>query len=309
MGGRGWLRFRKPLSVGYADCLSRKRARLKPTIAALTSPRLRGEVARRAGEGPSREPHIDTQVHSIGQPVPVWNQIEGACVKFAVNLFGSLLLIAALLAVVMYFSVERQTIRYRLTYEVQTPEGLKVGSSVIQVDYEDTSLVPIFHGAGHSDITGEAAVVDLGQGKYLFSLITRANDLPYLAFPQDLARFKKLPPLLRYLNETKPKTQLPFGVLPQLVTFADVNDPTSAREVNPNNLAASFGEGYELKSVGFEVMNDAPTYGAVNAALVWFSGYHGQHLRLNGETCTACPVSSQNLADLLYTSNFQIKGK
>ena len=49
---------------------------------------------------------------------------------------------------------------YRLTIEVDTPEGLKAGSAVTQVSYSTTLGLP--GRFPHDFVTGEATYVDLG---------------------------------------------------------------------------------------------------------------------------------------------------
>ncbi len=62
--------------------------------------------------------------------------------------------------------------RYKLTVEVMTPEGLKSGSSVIEVRYSSGHPLPN-PGRYYNDalVAGDAVYVDLGQGKNLFVLL------------------------------------------------------------------------------------------------------------------------------------------
>jgi len=61
------------------------------------------------------------------------------------------------------------TYRYRLALEVETPDGIRSGSSVIEVRYE---MFSEFNGRDHvSRVFGEAVFVDLGQRKNLVGLL------------------------------------------------------------------------------------------------------------------------------------------
>jgi hypothetical protein len=63
------------------------------------------------------------------------------------------------------------TFRYKLIAEVMTPDGLKTGSSVIEVRYSSVHPLPN-PGRWRSDTAnGEAVYVDLGGGKNLFVLL------------------------------------------------------------------------------------------------------------------------------------------
>lgn len=55
---------------------------------------------------------------------------------------------------------------------------------------------------------------------------------------------------------------------PLMVRFSDINDPASIQKVDPKNLAASFGEGVELRSVRVEI-TDGPISTKVHKKLPW----------------------------------------
>ena len=57
--------------------------------------------------------------------------------------------------------------RYKLIAEVQTPDGLKTGSSVLEVTYSP-QWGPLVQGGRYDTLLGEATYVDLGHGKNLF---------------------------------------------------------------------------------------------------------------------------------------------
>ncbi|MEP3196791.1 MAG: hypothetical protein ABJO57_02900, partial [Lentilitoribacter sp.] len=82
--------------------------------------------------------------------------------------------------------------------------------------------------------------------------------------------------------------------------------PTSVKEVDPANLAATFGPGYSLQSITLEITDDPVTEGEVEKVLGWLNDYKQKQYRLNGAKCVACPFSSDNLSDLLSGSNFKI---
>lgn len=55
---------------------------------------------------------------------------------------------------------------------------------------------------------------------------------------------------------------------PMLVTFSDLDDPTELELANPDNLAASFGEGVSLKRITVAVTDDPVTTG-IGQRLGW----------------------------------------
>lgn len=82
-----------------------------------------------------------------------------------------------------------ETLRYRLTIEVETPQGVRSGSSVIEVrGVRNPDWVNIEGRGTRASFRGEAVAVDLPHGKTLFALLrseggtSDAADYPWLAF-------------------------------------------------------------------------------------------------------------------------------
>jgi hypothetical protein len=61
------------------------------------------------------------------------------------------------------------THRYRLTVEVDTPDGVRSGSSVIEVLRSDMGWFPFSQGLYDFRVHGEAAFVDLGANRNVSS--------------------------------------------------------------------------------------------------------------------------------------------
>ena len=96
--------------------------------------------------------------------------------------FVILFVIAAALLVARC-STEEARLRYRLTLTVRTPEGLRSGSSVLELALARKNLIPLpgVSGAdwgGGFRSRGEAPFVDLGGGRTLFATV-RAPDGDY----------------------------------------------------------------------------------------------------------------------------------
>ena len=66
----------------------------------------------------------------------------------------------------------------KITVEVETPDGVKSGSSVQHIRWVAGAGYPGMDGpSADSKVTGEAVVVDLGGGKYLFALLSGSHGL------------------------------------------------------------------------------------------------------------------------------------
>lgn len=188
----------------------------------------------------------------------------------------------------------------RVSVHVQTADGLRSGSSVLRggiVDRTD-ALLPDARGAS-SFLRGEAVIVEIAPGKYLFALLDEMPTVFPVLFPGEapLQAAKKL-------DGNTASALVPSKYYPIMVTFDDPSDPSSVRLVDPSNLEASFGPGVTLQSVEMSLTEDPVTFGAVDAVLTWLSEYKRGALRLNGKKCIACPVRSENLADLIEATSF-----
>lgn len=176
--------------------------------------------------------------------------------------------------------------RYRLTVEVETPEGLKTGSSVIEV--RQSLMRPGSDpGAGvgvSRKVRGEAVAVDLPGGQTLYALLRSENNVEWASRVYVLLAPKpeKNEPFVDQLDnvlELEGVQVLPRmwranvlqgerSAYPQMVTFADEADPTSIVRVDPDDLAASFGQGVRLKRITAELTDDAVTTG-IEERLEW----------------------------------------
>jgi hypothetical protein len=175
--------------------------------------------------------------------------------------------------------------RYRLSVEVETPDGLRSGSSVIEVRYE---MFPEINGRDHiSRVFGEAVLIDLGQGKNLIGLLAAGpsgEDVDYpgrivfLGFNLD----GNDPDTPRRLLQLRGKRDLdiyhssPYDVmkrlLPTFVTLTDLTNPSTARLAPFGLFNEIFGRGFKLRSVAIEMTTDPITEGIENK-IPWIGNY------------------------------------
>jgi len=197
-------------------------------------------------------------------------------------LFGGLKIFAGLVVFVIgyiWLSFYDVHVRYRLTVEVQDADQIKAGSSVVEASY---SIQPDWLWAGpstHVRIVGYAPTVDLGENGLLFLTFVDAtrtpdqerernrqascgfNDigcLPFAAYhkPGVNRDFSQRKVALNELRRQSGPRDVPFAVLPKLVRFRDINDPHTLAVVSPDDLAASFGPGVELKRVILQLTDE-----------------------------------------------------
>ncbi|MGX4768983.1 hypothetical protein ACWAUC_04155 [Bradyrhizobium guangdongense] len=65
------------------------------------------------------------------------------------------------------------------------------------------------------------------------------------------------------------------------MTFADINDPKSVIEVDPNNLPATLGQGINWNEITLEMTDELITTG-IEKKLPWLSAYFENNFRLDG---------------------------
>jgi len=180
------------------------------------------------------------------------------------------------------------TIRYRLTLEVETPEGTKTGSGVIEhmARYNDGFFRGLGAGAGLAAATrGEAVIVDLGARGLLLCLLTRdqarygsTDDLllpKIFTFDKWGGSQEDYSTYLRRLESRKPVADAPLERLPMLARLRDPQDPATAEGVDPTNLAATFGAGVRLVRVKAQITDDPLAPPSIENKLPWIRTLQG----------------------------------
>jgi hypothetical protein len=195
-----------------------------------------------------------------------------------------LLLLALLLVAGGYglfaYLVPSVTLRYRLTLEADVAGHHAVGSGVIEVTREDNRRLFGSLGGFGAEVRGQAVILDLDDRGLLFALLRGSRELPenknhpmnvlFYAFPT-LIKPQDYLAALRELKALHPTADLPFDLLPMLVRFRDLSDPASVEQVQPNDLAAAFGPGVELKKATIAITDDPVTTG-IEHKLPWLAG-------------------------------------
>lgn len=213
---------------------------------------------------------------------------------------------------VKFYSFPEFTWRQRMIVEVNVNGMIVSGSSVIENRVRFSPHWVPSNGHRHPSLVGEAVVVDMGERGYLFALlrsegrIGHAMSLALRLYPElfhdsegrllsTSDPFDSPYHTLRDLRETR---EIPRDNYPMLVTFTDINDPKTVQLVDPDDLAATFGERVSLKRITLEITSD-PLTDRIVGVLGWLpqrsKGY------LDGS-----PIhNSTDLANRLHSGNFQ----
>lgn len=187
--------------------------------------------------------------------------------------------------------VEHMDVHYKLTVNVQTPEGIVSGSTVREVTNTAFryKLIKWPNVTNPADIRGEAVVVDMGERGILFGLMS--NDL-YRGFPVNGASTHRG---LKYFNslDVGEKVELTNKRhWPEMVMFKDINNPKSVYRVDTNMI----------KSVTIEI-TDEPITRKVRKYLPWLDNYYNQRLDGNrfGTSKSNYPEANQFAAGSFST--------
>jgi hypothetical protein len=211
----------------------------------------------------------------------IWRAGEGT-MNF--KWFGPLALLTALV-IGDQIRINRPAHKYRLTVEVETPEGRKSASGVMAV-HPDRSYTR----RGQTRTLGDAVFLDLGQGKNLVALLAHVDnnklvldDMNYVALRAYAAAAGKRVPfseMSRMTGVVPVKDEL----IPVLMAFADPATPGSAKLVPPGDAEAVLGRGYRLQGISTEVVPNGywpldfggalgePVTRGIQAKLPWLSG-------------------------------------
>jgi len=166
-----------------------------------------------------------------------------------------------------------ETLRYKVTVVVDTAQGARVGSSVIE-----STIVPGMQFGDASGykfrVNGEAVSVDLPNGKTLFALLQPAaidkgiyqSDLlrsvacndgaPSTPVPAALCSPDKWRDFARWARDHQLGAAMQISSYPLLVMFKDNRNPRSIFKLNPSEDGTITEENIRIKSIYAKISND-----------------------------------------------------
>ncbi|MDP3550359.1 MAG: hypothetical protein Q8R81_08175, partial [Novosphingobium sp.] len=197
--------------------------------------------------------------------------------------------------------------------------------AVRELEFRDRSGFPLGESRPQIKLRGEAVAVDLGGGRTLFALLTGANgdvdyakrvadregiwvgepEGPYIQIGTPKARVVQIwprPPYPGNLGDHEDQKRGHALQYPMLVTFQASNDPKTAMQIDPDNLAAIFGPGVRLRRIAIQATDEAVTVG-IDMRLKWLNNYHDK--MLDGSLIN----KSRNLENNLSKATFQVGEK
>ena len=162
-----------------------------------------------------------------------------------------------------------------LTIVVATPDGEVSGSSVTRIKAKKVDWGPLQARGVTYRVSGEAVMVELAPGRYLFALLQGMDTLAWGVFPQ-YAPSRDFDSWAGGLSDFQVTDAIvPQRSYPVLVTFDDIDDPTSIKRVEPDDLAATFGEGFALKEMRLSVNTVKRQSAKLESVLTWHESVGG----------------------------------
>jgi hypothetical protein len=195
------------------------------------------------------------------------------------------LTLLAVLVIGDQIRINRPGHKYRLTVEVETPDGIKSASGVMAVTPDRG-----YSRKGHTATGGDALFIDLGGGKNLVALLAHLDQakldldgMNYVALRAYGASSGQRVPF-NEMSRMRGAVPVTGELIPVLVAFADPADPSTMRTVPPDHLASALGNGFRLRGVSAEVVPNGfwpvdfggvlgePVTRGIEAKLPWLKG-------------------------------------
>jgi hypothetical protein len=176
------------------------------------------------------------------------------------------------------------TYRFRETVILDTPAGRRIGQSVVEVQ---AVLAPNFlgpqSGGVRRSVHGEAVAVALPNGRYLFATLRWRGEQSYSSMIAEAYKDQLARPTADFLRDGSEQAQATLfsktvdlrGVrrvsplqYPTFVSFRKMTDPQSIENVTPRNIGTVLGDGYKIRAVTVEIV-DQPVTRKIELLLPW----------------------------------------
>ena len=191
----------------------------------------------------------------------------------------------------------------KLTVVIETPDGPLSASTVTKVikTDQDAFWMPIEARGVTSTLQGEAITLEVTDERYLFVLIEDMDQLAIRSFTQFTYSSGGFGRWARTIANHRGTTDVPAEHYPMMVTFDDIDDPTSVRLVTPDTFEAIFGTGLDFAGMTLSITEEQPTNGVVVNVLDWLPKVSPD--RLDGDSIERSSAMNR-LANSLSANSF-----
>jgi len=205
-----------------------------------------------------------------------------------------LIVILALLAMPWFlreFATRKVEVSYRLTVTADVDGESRQSSGVI---HEVQMFAPRWLGGSvQTGVEGDAVFLDLGRRGHVIAILATERNGELIgieglgtgAFNVRARGLESKTAAEHRVPAPGASAELSAPLLPVFVTFADLNNPKTARVVQPQAFPQVFGEGVRLQRVSIEITN-APVTRHIERQLPWLRDYRTSYLH-GKPSCTA----------------------
>jgi hypothetical protein len=169
------------------------------------------------------------------------------------------ILLLAVFYVADQIRIGRPDHKYRLIVDVDTPGGVKSASGILSVR-PNRNYGGSGSGSSVPQTKGDALLLELGEGKNLVVLLAYGDDGSNFDDPSFLptrlygARDRRVGFRDVKTFAGAPAVPVPEQLRPVFVSFADLNNPKTARRVDQTGIEATLGKGYRLRNFSLDVI-------------------------------------------------------
>lgn len=222
---------------------------------------------------------------------------------------GALLLVAlAYGGIRILYRAERAVLNVEIAIYIATPEGEARFSevNVLRLRQDKGAIVVTSARGIHSEVTGEAVVLELGERISLAQITDLRSTLISAYWTGEEIDESSPRRWAKRIRNTEGARSVPENRWPQFYTFDDPTDPITVRQIRAEDFANEFGSGFSVADVTVRAIEVEPQMGSLAAALPWFEDYHEKSLFLDGEKRFSVRVNA-SLPEKLDTKRF-LKG-
>lgn len=180
-----------------------------------------------------------------------------------------------------YVTYPSYTYRYRMTVEVDTPEGVKMGSSVVEVKTEQWNSWWTGMANGHSGQSrayGEGVFIEMEGGKNLLVLLEAKNDVDHAEYMLPYAvpmkewdidwskkdahhtawyRVKSRKARKYYGTLSEAKGILPRSIFPTMFVVSKKEEEIEVTMVDSDNINKLLGQGFDVNKITIETTDNS----------------------------------------------------
>ncbi len=229
---------------------------------------------------------------------------------FWVRALAGVAVVIAVPLLVLNACVESYSWKEKVTLVVETPSGLKTGSSIVEVGLSFERFLPGHPGGRtHISIRGESPFVEIAPGRYIFSLIYihslkgSANPLAPAVLQRELP--SDYPERGRELSRLNAKKVLNAQQYPILVTFDDLRYPDTVRRLESSDFRQIFGPGVRLREI---VLETNPAEGEAEKKLISILPWLCQHEGYLDGASNSSRSAKNRFANSISPSSFILGG-